>query len=75
MVTGPLADLRPSYFFGQLKKHYPGARIIYIGDAIDANTEIEARIAGTLFVGSLDAFNANVAPITRSALKKRVEDS
>jgi CheY-like chemotaxis protein len=75
VVTGLLATSRPSDFFGQLRKCYPGARIIFISDAIEADVEVEARAAGTLFIGSLDAFLVNVSQIVQSVLKKQADTS
>ena len=72
VVIGPIVGIRPSDFFIQLPGQYPNARLIYISDTIDANSEINVRAAWTLFVGSLDAFNANVAPIFQSMRKKQL---
>jgi hypothetical protein len=70
IVIGPIVGIRPSDFFIQLPRQYPSARIIYISDAIDADSEIKVRAAWTLFVGSLDTFRANVTPIFQSMRKK-----
>jgi hypothetical protein len=66
LVTDLPGNIDPVRFFDRLHKRYPCGRIILVMDRIEPVMEISARAAGTLFIGSQDAFRTHVAQIFQS---------
>jgi len=75
LVTDLPADIDPVRFFDRLHKRYPCGRIILVMDRIEPAMEIPARAAGTLFIGSQDAFRTHVAQIFQSVKNRRGDPS
>ena len=69
VVTDSLNDLMDRDFFGNLKKCFPYAKIIYLFETVTRSIEVNARRAGVIFLGSYDYFNQFSADILQSAIK------
>ena len=56
VVTDSL-DVKPDGdFLSCLRRLFPGAKFLYLGDEIEPQTEMNLRAAGLIFLGSYDHF-------------------
>ena len=69
VVTDSL-DVKPDGdFLSCLRRLFPGAKFLYLGDEIASQTEMSLRSAGLIFLGSYDHFIHDADKILKSVNK------
>lgn len=74
VISQPPVGRHAQTFFNHLKRQYPHAKLILIVDDIGSEVETCARATGTLFVGSLEAFQVYAFHILQTAFQRHEAD-
>jgi hypothetical protein len=72
VVTDAVEPAPDREFAGDLRRHYPRAKVIGIFDKFDPEVEIAMRSAGIVFWGSHERFSAHCEEILQTVLSDRV---